>query len=242
MPKSYRRRHGDDAVLDHAVLAARRRGPCNVGVFRSTLHPGLPVCIVADDRPGAFSLISAAVTLTELDITRAEAYSRRLPGGVLEAVDLFWVRRPGVLRWASPADVATLHSALVVLLEGTFEREALLDHLRAAERAPSFGGTEIRCVPGAKQRIDALEVFAPDRPGLLFALSSALYAQRLHIVGSEVRTVGGRAIDRFAIAEHDGSPVPASRKGEIEEEIRRTLRPPRGDGGRAAPVPASWKS
>ena len=67
-----------------------------------------------------------------------------------------------------------------------------------------------------------------DRPGLLFALTSALFAQRLAITCSEIRTVGHRVFDRFHFRELDGSAVLPSRRAEIEAELLAALQPPVG--------------
>src|SRR5687767_14940114 len=95
MPEAYRAGHGRQAMIDHARLAITR-GPAavNVATFRTNRHDGLPVCVVADDRPALLSLISAALVASGLDVVRAEAYCRETPRG-LEAVALFWLRAAG---------------------------------------------------------------------------------------------------------------------------------------------------
>jgi len=64
-----------------------------------------------------------------------------------------------------------------------------------------------------------LEVETGDRSGLLFALASALFGQRVQILESEVHTENERVYDRFRLVEFDGSPIDASRRLEIQVAV-----------------------
>lgn len=228
MPFQYRDRHDAQAIADHARTVRRRRGLAGVALFRSDRARGLPVCVVADDRVGLLEQISAAFVLSRLDVMNAEIYSRTRSDGSREAVDLFWVRQsgaPGDVVWIGPEEIAAFRAVLVVLLEGTFDRAALVQHV-ALSKSTSFGGTRLRMVYDAHGQIAGLDVETLDRPGLLFALSEALFNQRLQIVGSEVRTIGARAFDRFYFVERDGSAVMRHRRAGIEQAVLRALRPP----------------
>ena len=44
-----------------------------------------------------------------------------------------------------------------------------------------------------------VDVFAPDRPGLLFALSRAIFLSGYSIEGARISTEGARAIDAFYV-------------------------------------------
>lgn len=226
MPQSYRDRHDARAMTDHARLAARRRGRAVAGAFRCS-QPGLPLCVVATDRPGLLSTISAALVLSRLDVLAAEAWGRTTAAGDSEAVDLFWVRdatEPDQSVWGGPEQIARFHSLLVVMLDGTFDRASLARSFRRGTRA-GLGDTRVRFVLTAEGTLSGIDVETQDRPGLLFALTSALFAQRLEITRSEVRTVGNRVFDRFYFRELDGAPVDAERESGIEREVLSALRP-----------------
>ena len=55
-------------------------------------------------------------------------------------------------------------------------------------------------------------VDAPDRDGLLHAVTSALHAKAMRIVACEIRTVEGRARDRFEVE-------PSSQRGLSDSEL-----------------------
>jgi [protein-PII] uridylyltransferase len=228
MPAQYRGSQSRDAMLDHARLATSRQGAAvAVATFRSHHHEGLPVCVVADDRPGLLSLVSAALVASGLDVVRAEAYCRKTPAGV-EAVDLFWLRAAGSVRhdtWIAPSDVVLFRTLLLVLLEGTLARGALLDHLRDRGRARGSSDVRVRMVLDDRQKLAAVDVETSDRPGLLFVLTDALAQQRVQIVRSEIRTIVGRAFDRFYILELDGSHVARQRESALASALQHALHP-----------------
>jgi [protein-PII] uridylyltransferase len=58
-----------------------------------------------------------------------------------------------------------------------------------------------------------------DRPGLLLAITLALYRARVQISATEAVTKAGRVSDRFAILELDGSPVGKERRGAVQIEV-----------------------
>lgn len=56
-----------------------------------------------------------------------------------------------------------------------------------------------------------LEVETSDRSGFMGGLSLALLQHSVQILRAEVRRVGAGAVDRFVLAEHDGSPISAAK-------------------------------
>lgn len=233
MAPEYRRRYDARSIVDHARLSYRRGSArVAVGSFRST-RAGMPLCIVADDSPGLLSLIAAACVVSRLEVTDAEALTRTRADGRVEAVDLLWAHPSGERGdnvWIAPSDVAGLRSALVVLMDGTFDRRTLVEHFCGATDPAGFGRTRVRVVEGSRGALEALEVETLDRPGLLFALTDVLFQLRLQIVRSEIRTVGSRVFDRFYFFDDRGAPVPARRAGEICQAVYARLLPRRRRG------------
>src|SRR5580658_5051082 len=94
MPVRYRTSHDKDAVLEHAAIAARRGdAAAHVELWRRQPDGVATVCVVADDRPGLLSLISASVVIQKLDVVSALAFTHKLASGGFEAFDLLWLRR-----------------------------------------------------------------------------------------------------------------------------------------------------
>jgi UTP:GlnB (protein PII) uridylyltransferase len=210
-------------MVVHARLADERSGPVCVGAFeqRGDLTG---VCIVADDQPGLLATISEAMVHCQMDVVNAEVFTRRI-GARTEAVDLFWLRkldggRPVVV---TPEHVVELQRTLEELLDNTFEpREVNLpvaDGVTASE-------SRVRFIEDEEGALSTLEIETEDRSGLLYSLSRALFAQRVHVLRCEVRTESSRrVVDRFKIAESDGSAVGPGRRLEIQVAVLSAIEP-----------------
>jgi [protein-PII] uridylyltransferase len=80
--------------------------------------------------------------------------------------------------------------------------------------------TEVVIDDRASPRHTVIEVFARDRPGLLYAVAQELYELGLGIALSKVNTEGTRVADVFYVNERDGSKVvPGERFKEIRERL-----------------------
>src|SRR5262249_7855765 len=95
MPAPYREAYGRDEAAAHARIVADRRGRV-VHVDVGAAAPGEDpvVCVVAADRPGLLTFVSATLLAQGLDVVAAQVYGRTNPAGEPEAVDFFRVR-PG---------------------------------------------------------------------------------------------------------------------------------------------------
>lgn len=233
LPQSYRANFEAGAIAAHArVSRERESAPANIGSFFSNRVPGAAICVVADDRPGLLATISAALVLCGLDVIEAEAYTRRIPGQHDEAVDIFWVRHedPADHRLRlSDEELLQLCQTLIGLIEGKLDRKKPDSSARPAV-TPSAKETVVRFIEGEDGTFATLEVETFDRSGLLLSLSQALFAQRVQIVGSQVKTRGGRVFDRFHIVEFDNKPISPARRLEIQVAILSAIDPVPDDG------------
>jgi [protein-PII] uridylyltransferase len=219
MPERYRQQPFDGvAVRQHAAIVARRAGaPAHAEIWKRLPRGGAVLCVVADDRPGLLSFISAALVVNGLDVEAAQAYTR---AGLDEAVDLFWVRREGGL--PSPVlegDVTRIAGVLRQLVTG----ERTIDDVAAAVRAerakPAGGATRVLFDGTNGSGLTVLTVETFDRPGLLLAITRALHRARVQIVASEATTTEGRVVDRFTLVELDGAPLRPGRRGVLQVEV-----------------------
>ena len=228
LPESYRKNFDADAIAQHARVALERESAqANVGVFASNRVAADALCVVADDRPGLLATISAALVMCGLDVIEAEAYTRRQNDLHDEAIDVFWVRHEAAEKRQLPIgkdEAALLRRTLIGLLEGKLERRRVGDTHRPPP-TPSAWETVVRFIENADGNFSTLEVETGDRSGLLLALSQALFQQRVQIIGSQVKTVGGRVYDRFHIVELDNSAIGAPRRLEIQVAILSALDP-----------------
>jgi [protein-PII] uridylyltransferase len=221
LPGSYRNRYKVDEIRIHAAIARSRNGsPARIGVV-PVEGDGLGICVVARDAPGLFSNIAAALRLQGFDIVHAEAYTRKLPSGDREVLDLFRLQpqqgRPPVASAATDiaaAISATLHDILAGKVDPSQAQPA-----PQQEPAGTSHDTRVRFIEDDDGALCTLEVETDDRSGLLFTLARALSNQKVSVERSEVSTVNSRVFDRFTLAEQDGSPITEARRLHIQVAV-----------------------
>lgn len=208
MPVEYRGAFDAEATRAHAEVV-RRRGAraTHVEIWRELEGRVVAICVVADDAPGLLSRISAALVGAHIDVVSAHAYCRRREDGSVEAVDLLWIRRlPGprgaVLRIRA-RDVVALADAIERAVSGAGDADPV------SAPAPLAPGASAR-VRFETDRADGstiLTVEAVDRPGLLLAVTQALFRADVQILALRATTERGSAVDRFKLADAGGTPL-----------------------------------
>lgn len=207
MPSDYRGAFDVEATRAHEAIVQRRGNrSTHIEIWRELADRVAAICVVADDKPGLLSRISAALVEEHIDVVSAHAYCRTRSDGTIEAVDFLWIRRvPGAKGKVGPiraADIATLGAAI--------------DRAVAGHVTPSVAPAA-PLTPGASARVrfetdeadgtTSITVEAVDRPGLLLAITQALFRANLQIVGLRATTEKGCAIDRFKVTDVGGVPL-----------------------------------
>jgi len=237
LPPDYSNKFDTDVIVAHASVAATRGdAPVNAGLFG---RAGNGLCIVAEDRPGLLALISASLFLCHLDVGAAEVYTRDVPGQRREAVDLFTVRKTDapVGSQLVQADAARVRDVVTRFMRNEGDPRVEVDKLMSAQSAaagPKSSEATVRFIADDAGGLSTLEVETSDRSGLLFTLASALYANRVQIVQSNVSTADGKVLDRFRVFEFNGSPIDAARRLEIQVAVLNAMEP----ASRSVPPPS----
>jgi [protein-PII] uridylyltransferase len=220
MPSRYRELFDGVAAREHSAIVARREGtPAHVEIWKRLPEGGAIMCVVADDRPGLLSYISAALVVHMMDVVAAQAYTRRTPGGA-EAVDLFWLRREGPAK--SPvleADALGIAGVLRALVTRELTIDAITRQTGARPAPPPGASTHVTFEEAASTGLAVLTVETFDRPGLLLAITKALSRARVQIIASEAMSRDGRVVDRFTLVELDGAPLRPERRGILRVEV-----------------------
>jgi [protein-PII] uridylyltransferase len=228
MPERYLLSNAPDAIASHAELARKHRGRTVSVALVPSRHPeAAEICVIAADRPGLLASITAALAASRLEVHAAQINSRILADGSIEAVDLFWVRDRG----EGVEGVARALSGLVRDLDAVIVGRvtpAELAHKRGrtalSGRATPAVRTQVSIDDRASPRHTVIEVLTRDRPGLLHAVSDALYRLGLSIAVAKINTEGTRVADVFYVSEADGGKVgPGKRSAEVRERILSVL-------------------
>jgi len=222
MPERYRSAFDSNDAREHAAIVARRAGAVAHVEIWKRLGQGVAVlCIVADDRPGLLSLISAALVACELDVVSAQIYTRVVPqSGKAEAIDLIWVQRTSnVARPVLPPDAAQIASTLHELISGRSTLESVVKRARPSVRPAAGASTRVTFDQNLNEELAVLTVETSDRPGLLLAISQALFRAQVQIIASDAATLKDQVVDRFTIVELDGRPIRAERRGVVQMAV-----------------------
>jgi [protein-PII] uridylyltransferase len=219
MPERYREAFDGVSIREHAAIVGRRgEAPAQVEVWRREPGDRTALCIVADDRPGLLSLVSASLAAENLDIVAAQAYTRTRAGSEPEAVDFVWVRHPDATPVRS-IDATRVATVLRSLISGETSVEAIARRGRRPSIPPPGASTRVTFEDGPRSDLGVLTVETFDRPGLLLAITLALFRARVQIVASEASTESGRVIDRFTVAELDGAGIHGHRRGAVQTAV-----------------------
>lgn len=229
MPERYLLANSPASIVEHArVVTGRGARAATVARVPWKHREAAELCVAAADRPGLLAGIAAAITANRLEVLAAQVYSRAAPGAV-EAVDLFWVRdRDGGTEGVERA-LPRLARDLDEVCSGRVDpAELLRTRVGSAspwrERPSPAVPTEVQVDDRASPRHTVVEVFAKDRPGLLYTLAGALHELGLSIALSKINTEGTRVADVFYVNELDGSKVaPGPRRQQIHDALVRAV-------------------
>jgi len=203
MPAAYERLYREGEVAEHAAIVSRRGDRLvHAELWQSAKGPLLRV--IAEDRPGLLALVTDALLDQGLSIQSARAFCREVGKERVEAVDFLELRTPGGSgELAAQLDSEGLRAFAQSLGELIADDMARTSSSRApqAERAPTRVYFERQSLSDGTY---LLVVDAPDSDGLLHAVSSALHEKGLRIMACEIRTVEGRARDRFELETNSG--------------------------------------
>ena len=225
MPAHYRG-YDSETVRAHAAIALSRAARrVRLHAFRQLTGGGVAICVVAPDRPGLLSLIAAAMSSHDLDVMAAQIYTRSLPGGGSEALDLFWLRRRPLARRPReicPEELEQVESLLADLMGGDELAGRMIENTVVDVPRSAPGLTWVR-FDEDRDNASVLVVQTYDRPGLLLTVSRALFCVDVQVVRSEVNTTQGRVLDRFHIIDFDGRPIAPDKRGDIEAAVLEAL-------------------
>ena len=226
MSERYRQAFDEAAIREHAAIVSRRgvgeQRAAHVEIWRQLPKGVSALCVVADDRPGLLSFICASLVLHKMDVLSAQVYTRRLPEGGGEAVDFLWVRRDAGADHAMPvldADVERICDGLRQLITDEVSIESAVERARSTRSVPPGASTNVTFDEDDDEGLVVLTVETFDRPGLLLAITLALFRANVQIIASDAVSRAGRVVDRFSIVEVDGSPIRRSRRGVVQIEV-----------------------
>ena len=197
LPMRYLRTHSQADIEAHFTLARQlesRRVAIEIAHERSVYH----LTLLTKDRPGLFASVAGAISSFGLNIVKAEAFSNA--AGIV--VDMFSFADPHRTLELNPSEVDRLRGIVRRIVEGTQDADRLL----RGRPKPLLPTRAARLKPRVAFRNDAsevatlVEIYAEDRPGLLYDLARAISGAGCNIEVVLIDTEAHKALDVFYVS------------------------------------------
>ena len=176
------------------------------------------VTIYTQDHPGLFSRIAGAFAAVGASIVDAKVFTT--PEGM--ALDVFWLQNANERAFGQPAALARMSVQIERALAGEMQRdEAHAERTFVPARTRVFTVAPRVIIDNqASATHTVIEINGRDRPGFLYSVTRALYAQSLQISSAKISTYGERAVDVFYVKDGFGMKVTHEDRA---EKIRKAL-------------------
>ncbi len=202
-PLRYLANRTAEEVVNHARLVASLSGSASatdthISVAAGPAPDTFAVTVVATDKPELLARIAGAMALAGLDILAVDAYGAI--GGI--ALDTFVVTS-ATRRAVSTDTFSNLDRLLSAALRDRLELRTRLTERQRHYPASASGPITVQASSSGFDT--AVHIVAPDRPGLLHDLASAVSACDLSIRWAKVLTVDGVATDTFHVVDSTGN-------------------------------------
>ncbi len=222
MPASYARLFHPSEMREHQRIVLGRAGrTAHAAMWQSLAREGVAVCIVTDSPAGILSLVADAVSSQDLEVLTMHMHQRALAGGGRGTVVVSWVERGSTASRSPRLDPDDLREATATLTQ-LIEEQQRADASRATARRAAIRAEQVRVYYDTRAMRSGecvLVIEAPDCPGLLLAVTRALFRQHAEIVASEVRTQDGLARDRFTISGASGASLTPDRLADVQQGV-----------------------
>jgi len=177
------------------------------------------------DKPYRLSELCGVLAINDFTILNAFAFTRR-DGKVIDVFVVEPIDRDGLLPQQEMLKrFEHIRADLKKIFDGKLDlEEATHDHARRWRRVlkPRIPiETRVQFENDTSEDYTIIDVFAQDRPGLLYTITRSLSGQGLSIARARISTEATRAIDSFYVRDEAGSKV---RDADALRTIRETLR------------------
>lgn len=229
MPENYFLSTPEKATLEHFRLIHRFSHPNGAGTeepYRAALahfpeREFSELTVVTHDRPGLFAMLTGVLASHGLNIAGARITTSR-DGIALDVFRLSHVERRDVVM---DADTWT---RVYVRLGAVLRGERTLEEMLRAAHSPSYLSkrnaripTDVTVDNTISPQYTVIDITAPDRVGLLFSITYALFQLRLEIHLAKITTNVDQVLDVFYVTDPTGGKV--ENPDEIAAAVRSQL-------------------
>jgi [protein-PII] uridylyltransferase len=217
-----------EMVGDHMRMIERLNGESFLVAHRLANGPTHEITFCTHDKPFRLSELCGVLAINDFNILNAFAFTRR-DGKVIDVFVVSPIDSDAVLPQEEMLRrFEQIRADLAKIFDGKLDlQEATRDHARRWRRVLKPGiplETRVQFENDISEDDTIIDVFAHDRPGLLFRIARALSEQGLSIARARISTEATRAIDSFYVREADGRKLEASeRLAAVRAAIREAI-------------------
>lgn len=213
----YFRRHAPETIAWHTKLMLNNPGddPVGVDIMADSGRGTTKIAIYTKLQPALFNLATSGIAQLGLNIVDARVYTSKNA----MVLDTFHVQESDDSRCTEPERLEQIRAHLSQVLASPNKNPTEMDR-PIPRKAKSFEiPTEIKFSSPSNKPYTELEIYTPDRPGLLADISQALFKANVKVRFARIATVSEQAQDILQITTADGTPLAP----EEEQRVRRAL-------------------
>jgi [protein-PII] uridylyltransferase len=195
----------------------------NLAVFFKELGSYTNITIITQDSPSLLSKLCGALSINDLDIHDARIFTRK--DGV--AIDSFNLTDFRTHKLVNKERYKKIENDLKEVLEGTLQLGAEIKRMKSKwwriENKFFKRSGKIKIAFEDHERYTIIDVFSPDRLGLLYTITRKMAELGLSIYFAKISTKGDDVVDSFYILDRNGKRVSQSDYELIKHEMNSAI-------------------